>query len=130
MPNRIRQMRTVLHVADLAASVEFYEYALGCRRLSSWDEDGNSGVLLEVADGRIIELLASQTAPPVPPAGVELVVVVDDVDAWHSRTESLGLKIADGLTDQAWGRSFEMRDPDGVPVRVAQVVTVDSSRTS
>jgi len=129
-PTRVRQMRTVLQVADLAASVEFYEYALGCRRLSSWDEPGNTGALLEVADGRLIELLESSDAAAAPPSGVELAFIVDDVDSWHARTESIGLKISSGLTDQGWGRAFEMRDPDGVPVRIAQVITSASSRTS
>lgn len=126
-PHRVRQMRTVLHVADLAASTEFYERAVGCRRLSSWDEDGNAGALLEVADGRIIELLHSPDG--LAPSGVELVFVVDDVDAWHDRLGGLGLQTG-SLSDEAWGRSFELHDPDGVAVRIAQLVTIASSRTS
>jgi len=125
-PRRIRQMRTVLHVSDLSASSEYYEYALGCRVLSTWDEEDNAGTLLEAADGQLLELLQSTATEQASPSGVELVFVVDDVEAWHARIESLGLKISEGLADQPWGRSFEMQDPDGVPTRIAHMVTVQS----
>lgn len=120
-PARVRQLRTVLHVADVAASADFYEVALRCRRLSSSDEPGNRGAVMEASDGKLIELLEASGPDRRPPDGVELVFVVDDVDAWHDRIESLGLKISSGLTDGPRGRSFGLDDPDGIPIRISRL---------
>ncbi len=121
---RVRQVRTVLHVSAMAPATEFYEGVLGFRRLDAWEADDHDGVLVEASDGRLVELLAPHDASDHrPPSGVGLVLIVDDVDAWHDRIQGLAVKITMGIDDRPWGhRSFGLEDPDGVPVTVAQIL--------
>lgn len=115
--DRIRQMRTVLNVTDLDASVAFYEGALRFRRVRAWDEPNNRGCLLEASDGRIVELHANGEGPP---SGVELAFMVDDVEHTAKRLTDHGLVISD-VAETGWGsRSFELRDPDGLRIRYFQ----------
>ncbi len=121
---RVRQLRTVIHVADLDRSADFYEGVLGFRRLDAWDTADHDGVLVEASDGRMVELLCDRDQSGFePPRGLGLVFVVDDVNAWHDRLQGAGAKITMGIDDRAWGhRSFGLADPDGVPVTISQVL--------
>ena len=76
------------------------------------------------SDGRLIELLSPVDPDAhVPPHGLGLVFVVEDVNAWHDRLQRFAVKITMGLEDRPWGhRSFGLEDPDGVPVTIAEIV--------
>lgn len=121
---RVRQLRTVVWCSDMTQSTDFYEGILGFRRLDSWDGGDHDGVLVEASDGRLIELLSSHdTSAYTPPSGMELIFIVDDVDAWHGRIQTTPAKIASGLEDRSWGhRSFGLEDPDGVPITIAEIL--------
>ncbi len=114
------ELRVLLRVSDLEASVRFYQDLLGMERLKSWERDTGSGVILRAGEGRTIELLG---APPGKdytdrlPRGVALWLQVDDVAAWYERVRASGAVIARDLADDPWGtRSFRLDDPDGTPV--------------
>ncbi len=115
--DRIRQMRTVLSVTDLDASIGFYEGALNFRRVGAWDEPDGRGCLLEVSDGRIIELRSDGGGPA---SGLELAFMVDDVEHTAKRLAENGLTVS-GVTQTGWGsRAIQVRDPDGLGVHFFQ----------
>lgn len=121
---RVRQVRTVIHCRNLGPSADFYEETLGFRRLDSWDAGDHEAVLLEASNGRMLELLSVKDPDGYqPPHGVGFVFVVDDVNAWHDRLQSRGVKIAMGIDDRPWGhRSFGLEDPDGITITIAQIL--------
>lgn len=119
------ELRVVFRVSDLAASVDFYEGKLAMNRVAAWESPEGPGVVLEAGAGRTIELFGpapGASHEDVLPRGVELVLQVEDVDAWHERLLASGAVIARGLVDNPWGtRSFGIDDPDGVRVWLSQL---------
>lgn len=118
--DRIRQMRTVLAVTNLARSQEFYEEALRFRRVKTPDRaEHPPGCLLEAADGRIVELVGNGGEPP---RGVELSFMVDDVEHTAKRLNDRGLEVGGISEGPDNTRSFELADPDGIRIRFFQAL--------
>jgi catechol 2,3-dioxygenase-like lactoylglutathione lyase family enzyme len=116
------QFRCVLHAKDYEASLTFYRDRLGLKVVSAWDRGpGDRGTLFRAASG-IIEVLSLRGLPSpdaaadyIPPQGVSVMIEIDDVVAFHSRCETMGLPIEEPLADQPWGhRRFVLTDPDGL----------------
>lgn len=58
-------------------------------------------------------------SPRRPPAGSEVVLRVEDVDAEHARVVASGWPLADEMRERPWGaRDFRLFDPTGQYVRV------------
>jgi catechol 2,3-dioxygenase-like lactoylglutathione lyase family enzyme len=99
------------HVADLARSKRFYGEVLGWTLQT--DEPGVAGFAF--GNSYLIALERSGGAPraAAAPGGIEVEVLVDDVDAEHARLEARGVAVGD-VCDRPWGeRNFSFSDPDG-----------------
>ena len=114
-----------LHVADVEASIRFYE-ALGfrvARRWEDWvrlDRDGAELVLQGDAYVRSHEHYFSATIDRSPRGtGVEVTVEVSDVDGVHAAAVAAGLRIVKPIQDRPWkARDFRLADPDGFFIRI------------
>lgn len=121
-PGRIIGLRTLLRVSDFARSAAFYEKTLGFRRITSWERDHGSGVVLEAAGGETLELLGPPSGETwEAPTGVHLGFFVEDVQGWHDHLVDVGVPITRELRQEAWGDVvFGVDDPDGVKVWFGQ----------
>jgi lactoylglutathione lyase len=115
----------IVFVADVEASLAFYESVLGVER-DHLDDDGSYG---ELGSGvgfaasrhvaRHLDLPFRQNDPCQPAAGFELEFAVEDVDAVFARALESGAVAVWHPRDKPWGRSALFRDPDGVFVHVS-----------
>jgi uncharacterized glyoxalase superfamily protein PhnB len=63
--------------------------------------------------------VADARAARLPPAGVELVLEVDDVVAERDQVTAAGWPITEDLHDRPWGlRDFRVLDPAGYYLRI------------
>jgi catechol 2,3-dioxygenase-like lactoylglutathione lyase family enzyme len=119
-------LRLELFVRDMDASIDFYRRALGfelTRRepdyaslrsgtvtlglgpIAKLPADGGYFTPARLADGR--------------GAGVEIVLEVDDVAAYHQCVKSSGHAVLHALGAQPWGLTdFRITDPDGYYLRI------------
>ena len=121
-PSKVQQMTVVLPCSDIDRSIEFYHETLGLPRLhmvEHQDAGEESGVLLEVGDGRLLELEPSDMSADQLRSGprCRLVLVVDDVEVWRDRISRIGHMPAQAA-DESPGE-FELHAPDGVTVVIA-----------
>lgn len=118
-------LRLELFVADLAASVRFYRDALG---FTIEREDGD---YVQIRNGAVEIGLGLQDRLPQDHhfgrealgqqkgTGVEIVLEVDDVDAYHRRAVNAGFPINAPLRRRPWGLTdFRVVDPDGYYIRI------------
>jgi phosphoribosylformimino-5-aminoimidazole carboxamide ribotide isomerase len=117
-PGRVEGLRALLRVSDFARSIEFYERVLGFRRLTSWDRNSGSGLVLEAAGGETLQLLGPPAGITWPrPSGIELGFFVEDVQSWHEHLVASGVSITREMRREAWGDTvFGVDDPDGVRI--------------
>lgn len=116
------EFRTAYFARDYEANVAFYRDGLELPELESWDRGpSDRGTIFEAAAGRI-EILAlpedrdeDSTWDYRAPAGVLLVIEIDDVEGLYERVQARGVPIKEALKTQSWGhRSFVVTDPDGL----------------
>ena len=113
------------HVADIEASIRFYE-ALGfhvTRRWEDWvrlDRDGAELVLMGDAYIRGHDHYFTPYLDRSPRGvGVEVSIEVADVDGVYAATRAAGLRIVKPIQDRAWkARDFRLADPDGFFIRI------------
>ncbi|HTZ45474.1 MAG TPA: VOC family protein [Jatrophihabitans sp.] len=127
--------RFELFVHDHAASIAFYERALGfevARRHDNYVSLRHGDVTIGL--GRIDDLPEHDDGPGFTRsrlrddrgAGVEIVFETDRLDALHDRARASGYPLAAPLTDRPWGlRDFRIADPDGYYLRVTEFATDD-----
>ena len=104
------EVRPMVHVEDMAASVAFYE-RLGATVVHG-SRDGD-WALLELGGSRL-GLLAHPPNPEQDEGTVELNFQTDDLDALAGR---LGVV----PTDEAFGRQLQLTTPDGLLVKVDEL---------
>jgi catechol 2,3-dioxygenase-like lactoylglutathione lyase family enzyme len=115
-------------VSDFEQSVAWFERVLGFRVVA---RDANE--YAELARGETTLQLAAEDAPywkserprPLPPgqrgSGVEIVLLIDNVDAIYRQAQQAGADIVRPLADYPWHmRQFWLRHPDGYLLRPAQ----------
>jgi predicted enzyme related to lactoylglutathione lyase len=101
----------VLYVADLPASLGFYETLFD--RVA---DDASPGfAMFRLPSGLSLGLWARAGGPP---RGMEIDFIVGDADAVHADWTARGIAVAEPLSDQEFGRSFVATDPDGMRLRV------------
>ena len=118
-----------LHVADIEASLAFYE-TLGfqvIRRWEDWvrlDRDGAELVLMGDAYVRSHDHYFTPYLDRSPRGvGVEVTVEVEDVDAVYAAAVAAGLRMVKPIQDRAWkARDFRLADPDGFFIRVSSTL--------
>lgn len=114
-----------LHVADVEASLAFYE-ALGFRVVRRWEEwlrldrDGAELVLMGDAYLRSHDHYFTPYLDRSPRGvGVEVIIEVDDVDGLYASVQAAGLRVVKPIQDRDWkARDFRLADPDGFFLRI------------
>lgn len=123
-------------VSDFEQSIAWFENALGFRVTRREGDE-----FAELALGETVILLASDESPYweverprllVPGqrgSGVEIVLMVEDVDTVYRQAQWAKAEVVRELADQPWHlRQFAVRHPNGYLLRLAQkIVTVDES---
>jgi lactoylglutathione lyase len=118
----------VFYVEDVPAALEFYERAFGFERLHLDTEE--NGAYGELATGETTLAFASHElvaqhlpvpfrahAPGEDPAGVELTLELEDLDAGLASALEHGATLVASPELKAWGQRVAfIRDPDGLLV--------------
>jgi lactoylglutathione lyase len=110
-------LRVEIFPADLDVSVSFYVDVLAFDVVR--DERYASPPYAALRRGHV--RLGLSARPPIadperrrPPAGVELVLEVDDLQAERRRVAAAGWPVTEDVTLRPWGlRDFRLLDPDG-----------------
>lgn len=115
-------------VADVPATVDFYEQAFGLRR--RWVRD--EGDYAQMETGSVVLQFAVETAAPAngltirplragdTPAAVQMSLTVADVPAAHSRAIGAGAADVAAPVTKPWGQVVAyVRDRDGILVELA-----------
>ena len=119
------ELHVEFFVADLERSRDFYTRVLGFA-ITRQKDDG----FTELRRGSAVLALNSETIlnldhPARPGAnerigkGVEIVLVVEDLDAVYEQVLASQWPLSTPMTDQPWGMTdFRVLDPDGVYIRL------------
>jgi lactoylglutathione lyase len=115
-------LRFEIFPSDLDAAVDFYTRVLGFSLI----KDQRAGPEAYVAMQRgSVQVGAARKAGPGarperrPPAGVELVLEVDDVAGERDRVAAAGWPLDEDLQDRPWGLTdFRILDPGGYYLRI------------
>jgi lactoylglutathione lyase len=109
---------------DLDATVDFYMRVLSFRLTADRRDERDEYVSLQrgsVRVGAARRAVPDVRAARLPPAGVELVLEVDDVVAEHDRVTAAGWPLAEDLQDRPWGlKDFRILDPAGYYLRITE----------
>ena len=119
-------LRLELFVQDMDVSIHFYCRVLGfalTRRDEGYASLRSGGVVLglgpiaklPVEDGYFTQRRLEDDRG----AGAEIVLEVDDIDAFHDQVRAAGYPVLEDLQDRPWGlRDFRVADPDGYYLRL------------
>ena len=108
------RLMTIVYVSDMDRSVKFYRSVVPDAAVLSespyWTglDVGGSTLALHHADEPKTDQLWVELALV---ANAKLEQVIDDLG-------SAGISIEGGITDQPFGRSILIRDPDGLPIQI------------
>ena len=122
--NRIHHVAIIC--SDYPATKRFYTEVLGLRILAEDYRAARQSYKLDLAlpDGSQLELFSFQNAPkrlsyPEALGLRHLAFEVDDVTAWKTRLESLGVAVEAIRIDEYTHRRFVFfADPDGLPLEL------------
>jgi lactoylglutathione lyase len=123
---------TIAYVRDVEETVAFWERAFGLQRRFV-DE---SGQYAEMETGETTLAFASNALgdsnlpegfrrndPSGPPAGIEIALIADDVEAAFRSALEAGAKKAAEPKQKPWGQTVAyVRDPDGILVEIGDRV--------
>jgi catechol 2,3-dioxygenase-like lactoylglutathione lyase family enzyme len=112
------RLQPMVHVADMAAAVEFYERLGGEVVHGSRDGDW---VLMTVG-GAEVGLLAHPPNPEQGEATVELnFAYTGTLAEFEERLRASGLTIARPTTDEGFGRQLQVSSPEGLLVKINEL---------
>jgi uncharacterized glyoxalase superfamily protein PhnB len=123
-----------LFVRDLVASIRFYEEGLGFDVVRQDQEFavlslGAARIQLVLADESVASVKAWLDAGPRG-VGVNIRIIVDDVDALYERARRRGVPIIREIDDRFYElRDFTVGDPDGFVLSFASPVSVARAQT-
>ena len=82
-----------LKVKNFDAVVSFYKNVLNLKEKMAWDMDGDPAIMLEMADGGIVEVFGGGTeTDEANPRWLHLAVVADDVPGVYKKALKAGAK--------------------------------------
>lgn len=118
------ELRLVLTVDDVDASLALYRDALGLPKLDAWEAEDEGGRIAILGAGRAtVELVNEAQAAAIDrievgeqAAGpVRIAFEVDDSEAVAKRLEEAGAEIIGGPVTTPWNdRNLRLRAPDGM----------------
>jgi catechol 2,3-dioxygenase-like lactoylglutathione lyase family enzyme len=107
---------------DLDATVDFYVRVLRFRLTADRRDQRDEYVSLQrgsVRVGAARRVVPDVRAARLPPAGVEVVLEVDDVVAERDRVQAAEWPLTEDLQDRPWGlKDFRILDPAGYYLRI------------
>jgi lactoylglutathione lyase len=119
---------TSLVVEDVKSAAAFYEQAFGFtldHAHDNWDyAEVRTGLTRisfaapSLAEAHLPIAVRVSKADQIP-AGFELTLVADDVDAAFHRAVTAGATVVVAPTEKPWGRAAYVRDPHGVLIQLA-----------
>jgi predicted enzyme related to lactoylglutathione lyase len=112
--------RVLLHPADLARSLRFYEQTIGLAIYREWGAGPSRGVVFFLGGGGLLEVSGGS---PQPPSGaIELVLQVRDLDLARGRLVEQGVAVEAEPELKPWGLlEMTVRDPDGLALIFVEV---------
>ena len=125
---------TILYVADVAATLAFYERAFALKRLFL-HESGDYGELatgetkLAFSSVALMTQLGKTPSKPSAEAPVfEIAFETDDVSAAFNRAVAAGAKPIQNVRDEPWGQTTSyVSDPNGYLVEICSAVQLPSA---
>jgi lactoylglutathione lyase len=115
-------LRFEIFPQDLDTVVDFYVRVLGFRVTKDERDDPEAYVAMQRGSVQVGALQRELSGPPAdrcPPAGVELVLEVDDVAAERNRVVASGWPLEQDLQLRPWGLTdFRILDPAGYYLRI------------
>ena len=111
------RMVVYAYVSDMDRLSQFYESALQAKPAiqdRNWSAFELQGATFALHRRR-------STDPHQDVAEFHFEFQVDDIEASLARFQSQGAQVARGVTDETYGRSAVLRDPDGREFRLVQV---------
>ncbi len=130
----VQQLRVVLPCRDIERSIYFYNQVVGLPRIDLFEQEAmgeapaDRGVLLDMGDGRMLELTSSSEVDGAADGyRCELVLVVDEVEMWRDRIRRLSDYPVPPFEQSPAG--FSVDAPDGVTVTIAGPLGLLSSAT-
>jgi lactoylglutathione lyase len=121
-PGTEMTLRFEIFPSDLDAVVEFYTRVL--RFSVTKDQRAEPSAYVSMQRGAVTVGAARRTVPDdraarLPPAGVELVLEVDDVVGERDRVAAAGWPLEQDLQNRPWGLAdFRILDPEGYYLRI------------
>jgi predicted enzyme related to lactoylglutathione lyase len=111
--------RVLLRPTDFAASMRFYEEAIGLVRFREWGSAPARGVVYFLGGGRL-ELSESGTGA-ADPGTVRLWLQVADAGAAYEELLDKGVAVAAPPERKPWGLiEMVVHDPDGLPLVIVE----------
>ncbi|RLV48634.1 VOC family protein [Nocardioides mangrovicus] len=111
-------LQPMVHVEDMGASVAFYE-ALGAELLHG-SRDGDFA-MLRIGSSQL-SLLAHPANPEQNEGTVELnFESTGNLDDLEGRLRAAHVDIAQGTSDEGFGRQLQLRTPDGLLVKINEL---------
>lgn len=102
------------------AASDFYQHAFGAEEVARQPgaEDGrliHCHLYVNGSSLMLSDAFPEHGHPHVPPAGFNLTLQVDDIDAWFMRAVAAGAEVVMPVEDMFWGdRYCQLKDPFGV----------------
>jgi catechol 2,3-dioxygenase-like lactoylglutathione lyase family enzyme len=125
---------TILYVDDVANALDFYERALGFRRLflhegGDYGELDTGGTKLAFSSRGLMSSLGKSPGVADPKAPVfELAFETADVTGALSRAISAGAALVQNIRDEPWGQTTSyVSDPDGYLIEICSPVQLPSA---
>jgi uncharacterized glyoxalase superfamily protein PhnB len=126
-PRELAPVAPELFVPDVGEALRFYADNLGFKvmRVEPEGEPSARSIFAVVALGEAHILLAHESLYNGAPlkergAGVDIRVMVNDVDSVYERCRKAGIPIIHGIADRPYGlRDFIVADPNGFRLRFA-----------
>lgn len=111
----VSSTRLLVRVDDLVSAEAFYTDILGCRMVDRWTRPAPPGAIIRLAEGSYLELIEDGGT-----GTGELMLVVDDLDAWQKRLERQGVPMITSIAENQWGtKSFAVDDPSGTRIWIS-----------
>jgi uncharacterized glyoxalase superfamily protein PhnB len=116
-----------LFVPDVKGAIAYYTDTLGFSFLRADPDGGGNFTFAALAWGEAFLMLMDERFYGGPitgrGAGVDVRIMVPDVDAVYARLQAAGVSIVHDIADRDYGlRDFIMRDPWGFRLRFASVL--------
>lgn len=123
------QFRLMFTSGNYPEAVAFYRDGLALPLDHDWDfGPGDAGSVFKAGQGMVEVFSPAPDAPFVAPAGVGMLIQVDDVDRWLTLARQRTLDVVEEPRTQTYGqRTLRLRDPDGIVVTLFNPVVVNPS---